>query len=50
MDDPQIIELYWARSEQAISETSAKYGTFFWPIARNILECHDDAAERVNDT
>ena len=50
MDDPQIIELYWARSEQAISETSAKYGTFLWRIARNILESHDDADECVNDT
>lgn len=50
MDDPQIIELYWARSEQAISETAAKYGTFLWRIARNILESHDDADECVNDT
>lgn len=50
MDDPQIIELYWARSEQAISETSAKYGAFLWRIARNILESHDDADECVNDT
>lgn len=50
MEDPQIIELYWARSEQAISETSAKYGAFLWRIARNILESHDDADECVNDT
>ena len=50
MEDPQIIELDWARSEQAISETSAKYGAFLWRIARNILESHDDADECVNDT
>ena len=25
MEDSQIVELYWARSEQAIMETSDKY-------------------------
>jgi len=26
MEDSKIIDLYWARSEQAITETAAKYG------------------------
>lgn len=26
MDDKQILDLYWERSEAAISETSKKYG------------------------
>ena len=27
MDDKQILDLYWERSEAAISETSKKYGS-----------------------
>lgn len=50
MEDLQIIQLFWERSEQAISETATKYGVFLWRIARNILGSHDDADECVNDT
>ena len=50
MEDSQIIELYWARSETAIAETSSKYGGFLRSIAWNILRSHDDAEECVNDT
>ena len=28
MDDKQILDLYWERSEAAISETSKKYGKY----------------------
>ena len=28
MEDKQIVELYWARSESAISETANKYGRY----------------------
>ena len=28
MDDTQIIDLYWQRSERAIAETDAKYGAY----------------------
>ena len=45
-----IIELFWSRSEQAITETSRKYGSFLMGIARNILSSHEDAEECVNDT
>ena len=49
MEDQQIIELYWARSEQAIRESETKYGAFCLSIARNILAQEEDAEECVND-
>ena len=41
MEDKQIVDLYWARSETAISETEIKYGpnklsTFLGKITRNL--------------
>ena len=50
MEDKQIIELYFNRNEQAITETGNKYGTFCHRIAMNILCIHEDAEECVNDT
>lgn len=50
MDDDKIIELYWARSEQAISETSIKYGRYCHYIAYNILRNDENSEECVNDT
>lgn len=50
MEDTNIIELYWARNEQAISETAGKYGAFCHRIAWNILSCREDSEECVNDT
>ena len=37
VDDYKIIELYWARKEIAIKETSIKYGGLCTRIAKNIL-------------
>ena len=50
MEDQNIIALYWARSETAISETAQKYGGYCFSIAKNILTNHEDAEESVNDT
>ena len=50
MEDAQIIELYWVRSETAIAETAGKYGGFLHSIAWNILRSQGDAEECVNDT
>ncbi|MDO5409664.1 MAG: RNA polymerase sigma factor [Lachnospiraceae bacterium] len=50
MDDNKIIRLYMERSEQAISETSVKYGRYCHFIAFNILQNDNDAEECVNDT
>ena len=50
MDDKQILELYWARSEQAIVETGRKYGAPVRRVTLNILRDEQDADECVNDT
>lgn len=50
MEDTHIVDLYWARSETAIAETSAKYGSYCYSIAYNILANAEDADESVNDT
>ena len=50
LEDSKIIELFFARAEQAIVELSAKYGTVCGRIARNILKNDLDAEECVNDT
>ena len=50
MEDDHIIDLYWARSEDAITETSEKYGKYCYAIAYHILSNAEDAEESVNDT
>lgn len=50
MEDCQIIDLYFDRSERAISATSEKYGGYLSVIARNILHSDQDTEECVNDT
>lgn len=50
MEDSRIVELYWVRSEAAITETSKKYGKYCYAIAYNILSNAEDADESVNDT
>ena len=50
MEDEQIVALYWARKEQAISASAEKYGAYCQSIAVNILQNQSDAEECVNDT
>lgn len=50
MEDTQIINLYFARDEQAIKETDTKYGGYCYSIAYNILTNQEDAEESVSDT
>lgn len=50
MNDEKIIELYWNRNENAISETSSKYGKLCFFISNNILSVTADSEEVVNDT
>ena len=50
MEDDRIVALYWARSEDAITETSEKYGKYCYAIAYHILSNAEDAEESVNDT
>ncbi|MCQ2537767.1 MAG: RNA polymerase sigma factor [Lachnospiraceae bacterium] len=50
MQDNQIVDLYWQRNEQAISETQVKYGAYLKKISYNILFNEEDSMECVNDT
>ena len=50
MQDSDIIELYFARDERAIAQSSDKYGSYCLGIAQNILHNRQDAEECVNDT
>ena len=50
MDDKEIVDLYWQRSERAIPETEAKYGAYCRRIAGNLLASPEDAEECLNDT
>ncbi len=50
MRDEQIVALYWDRNEDAIRETSQKYGAYLSKIAYNILSDLEDSKECVNDT
>ena len=49
MVDEEIIGLFFARSEQAISELDTKYGKVFHKTSYNILNDKLDAEECVND-
>lgn len=50
MDDSEIIELFWGRSEHALEEVSRKYGCYCRTIAGNILGNWQDIDECLNDT
>lgn len=50
MEDSRIVELYWERNEEAISETKVKYENYLSKIAYNILADIEDSRESVNDT
>lgn len=50
MNDKQIIELYYGRLENAVTETTIKYGSYCKKISMNILQNEPDAEEALNDT
>ena len=50
MEDNEIIELFWQRSQRAIAETDQKYGGRLHTLSMNILHDRQDAEECVNDT
>lgn len=50
MDDYRIIELFFARSEQALVQVEQKYGGLCRHVAMNILNNAQDAEECCNDT
>ena len=50
MEDSRIVELFFERSENAITESAKKYGKYCHYIAYSILYSNEDAEECVNDT
>ncbi len=49
MEDEEIVELFWKRSESALTEVEHKYFKYCRSIAFSILRCNEDAEECVND-
>ena len=50
MTEQELIDLYWKRSERALSETEKSYGSYCRGIAYHLLRSREDAEESVNDT
>lgn len=50
MEDSKIVELYWKRDDNAISESDKKYGAYCFAISNNILHNSEDSEECVSDT
>jgi len=50
VEDTQIMDLYWARDEEAIRATDALYGRRLNALAQKLLLNREDAEESVNDT
>ena len=50
MSDEEIISLFFARDEQALVYTEAKYGPYCFALANAILPIREDAEETISDT
>ena len=50
MEDSRIIELYWARDEEAIKASQESYGAYCRAIAWRILNVEEDCEECLSDT
>ena len=50
MEDAKIIDLYFARSEDAVRQTDAVYGRKLFGLADRILHDAQDSEESVSDT
>ncbi|MCQ2425820.1 MAG: RNA polymerase sigma factor [Lachnospiraceae bacterium] len=50
MEDADIIEAYFRRDEDAITETKVKFGPHLYNLSFNILKNREDAEECENDT
>lgn len=49
MEDGQILELFWERSEDAIGQVKEKYDGVCMALLRNLLRNEQDAQECAND-
>jgi RNA polymerase sigma-70 factor (ECF subfamily) len=50
VDDEKILDLFFAREEEALEAVSSKYGAYCRAVAQGILRNHEDTLECVNDT
>lgn len=50
MEDNKIVDLYWARNEEAIRQSDIKYGRMLKSLSYSLLASREDAEECVNDT
>lgn len=50
MQDKNIVELFFERNEEAISETDKAYGKYCYAIIANVLKNSEDIKECINDT
>ena len=50
MEDAKILDLFFARNEQAVKETDTAYGRRLYVLSINILNNREDAEESVSDT
>lgn len=50
MNDKEIVDLYWQRDENAITESDNKYGVRLSSLSRRIVGTEEDAEECVWDT
>lgn len=50
MDDREIIDLFFQRDQEAVTQTRKKYGKLCFHVANNILGNPQDAEECENDT
>lgn len=49
MDEKEIVDLFFARNENAISQLENKFGNYCFTIAKNILMNFEDSQECVQD-
>lgn len=49
MEDKEIIDMYFARDENAVKETQKKYERLLCGVARNILKDEGEVQECMND-
>ena len=43
LTDEEIVELYFARNEDAIRATAEKYGKYLYTVALGIVHSHEDS-------
>lgn len=50
MEDREIVDLYFARNDEAIKHSENKYGDYCFCIAERILNSKEDSEEILSDT